>query len=156
MIVFCVLIAIASSLSLLYQVLFRRNNILLSKIPSPKKKFLLHNTFDFLGSNLEQLFKKFEAWHDDLGQIYHVTFHPFDRGSFFVGDAKIAEALSLHQPDRSRAFVYKAISRWIGANGFLLSPVEQIKNKIKPVLGGLTPKYYQRVNYSCEWPLAIH
>lgn len=145
MLVFSVLSAIMLFLLLLYQVVHSRRNLLFSKIPSPKKRFLLHNTLDLLAVNLEDLFKKFEQWHDELGQIYHLTLHPFDCGIFFIGDAKIAEALSLHQPDRSRALAYISVSRWIGADGFLLSSGNQMKNRMKPILNIFTPKSYQRV-----------
>lgn len=141
-------LAIVSTLYIFYLRKYGRRIYLFSKIPSPNKKFLLHNSLEFLNISLEDLFKKFQSWHDELGSIYHISVHPFDCGVFFVGDAKVAEALSLHQPDRSRSKTYVAVSRWIGADGFLLSPIDQIKSKMKPVMGGLTPKFYERVKNS--------
>lgn len=148
LIVISLFLFVATTLYVLYLLKYGRRIYLFSRIPSPKKKFLFHNALEFLNITLEDLFKKFQRWHDEHGLIYHISVHPFDCGVFFVGDAKIAEALSLHQPDRSRSKTYVAVSRWIGADGFLLSPVDQIKSKMKPVMGGLSPKFYERVTNS--------
>lgn len=132
-------------LFLLYQIKFGRRMALLSKFPSPKKKFLFHNTLEVLNLNLEEIFQKFQAWHKDLGDIFHITLHPFDCGIIMVTDPKIAEAVSLHQPDRSRSIFYESVARWIGTDGFFLLEEQRCKKRMKPISAKLGPKFYERV-----------
>jgi cytochrome P450 len=136
---FCALLIIA--LFLLFRI---KKYSLISQIPSSKKKFLLHNTFELLGLERCELFKKLESLHADLGDIFHLTFHPFDCGTIFIADYEIAKALSLHQPDRSRSSLYKSLSRWIGSNGLFLASGHQQKSRLKFVLFLLGPKFYPK------------
>lgn len=129
----------------IYWIKFARRDNMFSKIPSPKKNFLLHNAAEFLGVSVEEIFKKIEKWHKELGDVYHVTLHPLDCGMIVVADHNIAEALSLQQPDRHRSRFYEAISRWIGADGYFLSPEKELKNQIKPILMATNPKLNERV-----------
>lgn len=82
LIVATVLISILSIM--IYQVKFHRRNYLLSKIPSPKKWFLLHNSPIIVGKSLDVLFKEIASWHDELGSVCHMTLHPFDAGLALV------------------------------------------------------------------------
>lgn len=147
MLVLGVLIGLILLLSVLYKVKYSRRNILLSKIPSPNKMFLLHNSSKLAGkSSLIALFKLIEEWHHELGDVFQITLHPFDCGTIIVSDAKIAEALSNHQPDRSRCRSYEGLSRWIGVNGLFLSSGRQLKQRMKPLANVLNPKFIQLVS----------
>lgn len=137
-------------LFLLYQIKYYRRNKLLAQIPSPPKRFLVHNAFDIAGRDLAEIFKTFETWHDDLGDVFQITLHPFDDGVIFISDVKIAEALSMHQPDRKGSMIYTAISRWIGANGFFLESGIKMKTRLKPLMNVFNPKHFERVSRNSQ------
>lgn len=132
-------------LLLLYQMSFYRRNKFLSKIPSPKKTALLHNSWDLIGISLSQVFQQLESWHTQLGDVFHITLHPFDDATIFIADGKLAEALSSHQPDRTESLLYKALKRWIGSNGFFMASGSQAKARMKPVLNVFQPKFVDTV-----------
>jgi cytochrome P450 len=141
------LAACVSIISVLCVVLFvskRNRGFDSSNIPSPKKSLFLHNAFEVLGLDLNGLFKKFESWFNELGDVYHVTFHPFDCGTVFVADYKVAEVLSLHQPDRTRSLMYKPLSRWIGENGLFLTGGSHQKMRMKMIANAFSPKYHDK------------
>ena len=133
-------------LFVVYRVMFGRRDKLFSKIPSPRKSFFLHNTPQIVGLSTDKLLEKFNSWHYELGDVYHFTLHTFDAGTIVVADTKIAEALSLHQPERSKAILYKALSRWIGKNGFFLSKGENLKFRMKIISKVFSPKMFERVS----------
>ena len=133
-----------------YRVKFSRREKLFAKIPSPKKTFFLHNTPQIFGLTTDKVFEKFKDFHSELGDVFHITLHTFDDGTIVVADTKIAEALSSHQPERSRGMLYKALSRWIGRNGFFLSKGENLKNKMKLLSSVFSPKMYERVRQAVK------
>lgn len=133
-------------LYLLYQWKYGRRIELFSRIPSPKKKFLIGNSMDFIGKTMEDYFEQFQNWHRDLGEVFHMTFHPFSCGFIFVTDPKIAEAVSVHQPDRSRCLFYQSLSRWIGLDGFFLLPDTKAKIRLKHVANVYNPKFYEKAS----------
>lgn len=142
--------------SLIYQLKYNRRNVLLSKIPSPKKKVFSHNALEFYGLNAEEIFDKLLLLHRDLGDVFHVTFHPFDDGIVVIADPDIAETLSNHQPDRSRSIIYKALSRWIGTAGFFLSPEPKLRALMKPINRLFHPKFIERVRRNRRAPNNIY
>lgn len=95
------------SITIFIRFKYSRRFELLAKIPSPKKRFLLHNVLEFWDVGLEKVFKNFEKWQKEYGDVFHFTLYPLDAGTFIVCDVKIAEALSLHKPDRSRSKNYE-------------------------------------------------
>lgn len=129
-----------------YRVKFNRKINLFAKIPSPPKTFLLHNTPQMLGLSTTKLLEKITTWHQELGDVFHIKLHTFDDGMIVVADTKIAEALSLHQPDRNRAKIYRPLSRWIGKNGFFLSKGEQLKARLKVISQVINQKMHERVS----------
>lgn len=134
------LVAVAFYLRYKYNHLYELH----STIPSPKKLFLLHNVLQFWNVGLEDVFRKTERWQNDLGDVFHFTLFPLDAGTFIVSDVKVAEALSLHKPDRSGSKNYQALSRWIG-KGFFVSPAKQLKSRMKPFGNVTQPKFYAEV-----------
>lgn len=130
----------------LYRVKYSRRDKLYAKIPSPRKAFLLHNTPAIYRLSTDELFRTLHKWHSELGDVFHITLHKFDDGLIFVSDPKIAEVLSTHQPERSKALLYKPLSRWIGRNGFFLSKGEMLKNKMKIIANVFNVKMYERVS----------
>lgn len=147
MILFVAAFVVLLSVVAIYWINFARRDELLSKISSPRKHFLLHNAMEFLGVSLEDVFKKIERWHEEIGEVFHVTLHPFDCGMIVVANPRIAEAISIHQPDRHRSRFYEAIARWIGATGYFLSREKQLKSQIKPMMMATNPKFNERVRH---------
>ena len=139
-------ILISLLIFLLYRVKFSRRDKLFAKIPSPRKTFLLHNAPQVFGLSADELFQKFNNWHNQLGDVFHITLHKFDNGTVFIADTKIAEVLLMHQTDRKSSTLYKALSRWIGKTGFFLSKGENLKNRIKLMSSVFNPKMYERVS----------
>lgn len=133
-------------LFVLYRVKFSRRDKLFSKIPSPPKIFLLHNTPQMFGLSSDKLLEKFSSWYHEFGDVFHITLHTFDDGMIVIADTKIAEVLSLSQPERSRALFYQPLSRWIGKNGFFLSKGDHLKNRMKIIAPVFSPKMFKRVN----------
>jgi hypothetical protein len=137
----CVLIILM--LFLLFRIKTNRRNYLLSKIPSPKKTFLLHNLPLVFGTNPSELAKKFEHFYSVLGDVIHATFHPLDCGIVFVSDHEIAKVLSINQPDRARSLMYEFLSEWVGKNGLFLSSGFQQKSRLKFALFAFNPKFHK-------------
>jgi hypothetical protein len=121
-----------------------RRNFLLSKIPSPKKIWLFHNTFEIVGLKKCELFKKLETLKTSFGDVFHLTFHPFDCGTIFVTDYETLKVLSLHQPDRTRSVYYKSISRWVGLNGLFLAGGNHQKSRLKFIVFLLGSKFHHK------------
>lgn len=133
-------------LHFLYNFKYGERNAAFAKFPTPKKKDLFRNSINTKTWTLTGIFQKIEQWHDDLGDIFLLTTHPFDCGTIFVSDPEVAEALSLHQPDRSRAISYKSLGRWIGHDGYFLSGGEQLKSRSKPIRHFFNPKFHEKVS----------
>jgi hypothetical protein len=135
---------ILSLLFLFFRVKTERRNYLLSKIPSPKKYFLLHNLPTIIGIEPAELFKKFEQIFYELGDVVHLTLHPLDCGVVFVADYEVAKTLSNSQPDRTRSIIYEFLHGWIGSNGAFLGGGNQQREKMKLIKHGMTPKFHQK------------
>ena len=143
---YILILVIILLLFVLSRVNFSRKDKLFAKIPSPPKTFFLHNALQVLGLSTDELFQKFNSWYNEFGDVFHMRLHAFDDGTIFVADTKIAEVLSLHQTDRKRSTLYKALSRWIGRNGFFLSKGENLKNRMKIIASVFSPKMFERVS----------
>lgn len=143
--IFAVFLVIALLLFVFYRVKCGRRIELFAKIPSPPKTLFLHNTPQMFRLPTEKLLKTFVSWHHTYGDVYHVTLHTFDDGIVVVADTKIAEALSQHQPERSKAMLYQPLSRWIGRNGFFLSKGEPLKGRMKMISNYFSPKMFDMV-----------
>jgi hypothetical protein len=128
-----------------YRIKTSRRDYLLSRIPSPKKNLIFHNALEVLGLDLNGIFKKFESWYHELGDVFHVTFHQFDCGTVFIADHKIADVLSLSAPDRTRSIMYKPLARWIGNDGFFLSSGNRLKTRMKMIANAFSPRFSQKV-----------
>jgi hypothetical protein len=139
----CAFSVLSFLLYMLFLIKTNRRNYLLSKIPSLKKYFLLHNLPEVFGLDKSELFKKFQNFDSKLGYVVHVTFHPLDCGFVFVADHEIAKILSNSQPNRTTSFIYEYLSGWIGANGGFLGSGTQKKNKLKLLRHGMSPKFHQ-------------
>lgn len=130
---------------LLFYVTYRRRNSAFATFPTLKKHFMVHNIFSVLPLTLENLLVKMSKWQTKLGEVFLITVHPFHCGIAFVNDPVIAEAVSLHQPDRSRTLVYSTLAPWIG-DGFFLSPLEKSKKLLKPLWVAFNAKNHPRVS----------
>jgi hypothetical protein len=137
-------IVLSFLLFVLFSIKTKRQNYLLSKIPSPKKYFLLHNLPEGFGLDRTELFKKIQDHSHKLGDIFHVTFHPLDCGVLFVGDHEIAQTLSTSQPYRTRAMAYRFLSGWVGSDGGFLGGGNQQKEKLKLLKRIMTPEFHQK------------
>jgi hypothetical protein len=139
-----VLVLMSFLLFLLFRTKTIRRNYLFSKIPSPKKYFLLHNLPEVFGLDQSELFKKIQYYHSKLGDVIHVTFHPLDCGIVFVADHEIAKTLSNSQPNRTRSMIYEFLAGWVGSDGAFLGSGSQQKDKLKLLKHGMTPKFHQK------------
>jgi cytochrome P450 len=139
-----VLVLMSFLLFLLFQTKTNRRNYLFSKIPSPKKYFLLHNLPEVFGLDQSELFKKFQYFNSKLGDVAHVTFHPLDCGIVLVTDHEIAKTLSNSQSDRTRSMIYEFLAGWIGSDGAFLSSGNQQREKLKLLKHGMTPKFHEK------------
>lgn len=135
---------------------FSRRSKLFSKIPSAPKTFLLHNAPEMLKLSSDQLLEKFVSWHREFGDVFHFTLHPFDDGVIIVADTRIAEVLSLHQPERRGGILYKGLSRWIGTNGVFLAKGKLFKRKLKLASPVFSAKRFERVSEATFCTLFDH
>lgn len=135
---------------ILLHVKHRKRNLAFSKFPTPKKNFLIHNCLQMVGVNNARIIKRIEKWEQQLGEVFLFTIHPFDCGTIFISNPEIAEAVSLHQPDRTRSILYKSVGRWIGKDGFFLSTCEVSKKLLKPLLYNFNPKFHEKVNHTTQ------
>lgn len=103
-----------------YHIKFGHRNKLLSKIPSPRKWPLIHNIPEFMGKSPLELFIWFEKTKERLGNVYIVTFEPFDSGSIIVADPKVAEALLTSSKHLQKSNDYDMMRNWLG-DGLLVS-----------------------------------
>ena len=133
----------------LHHVTFRRRNAAFATLPTKDKYFIMHNSMSLFDVTMTNFIDKVEEWQSKLGEVFLVSLHPFHCGVVHVNDPVVAEAVSLHQPDRSRAFVYKILSQWIG-RGFFLSSLERSKKLQKPLWLAFNPKNYHKVRDICE------
>lgn len=106
---------------------------------------LIHNCLALAGLNMSALLRKLIEWQQEIGEVFLITAHPFDSGAVVVSDPVIAEAVSFHQPDRTRTFIYKSLSRWIGTEGFFLAPTERSKVLLKPIWKAFNLKNLDKV-----------
>jgi hypothetical protein len=130
---------------MLYEVKFSIRDAAWSTIPKPKQVFLLNNSLDLLGLNSQEILTRLVDWHRQLGEVFMFIKHPFDCGTVVVSDPLIAEALSYHQPDRSRSFAYDFLSRWIGKDTLFLGSGARLKQKLKVGLNLHTHQYLSQV-----------
>jgi hypothetical protein len=136
-------IVLSFLLYVLYWFKTKHRNYLFSKIPSPKKYFLLHNTPEILGLDQTKLFKKIQYFYSELGDVFHLTFHPLDSGILFVADYEIAKDLSNFQPDRKRSIFYEFLLGWVGTEGAFFASKSVMKSKLKFIKYVLNQKFHQ-------------
>lgn len=128
------------SLMAWYQVTYRRRDLLLSRIPAPKKLPLLHNAMEFYGKTPQQVFHWLQEMNKKLGPVYHFTFSPFHDGSVQISDPKIAEAILSSQKILDKAFDYDMMKGWLGI-GLLLSSGKKWHQRRKI----LTPAFHFQI-----------
>jgi hypothetical protein len=128
----------------LYNFAYRDKIAAFATFPTLERFFLLHNTLSLLSITPESLFDTLENWQRMLGEVFLITINPFHCGFVLVNDPVVAEAVSLHQPDRSRSFLYLPLAEWIG-DGFFLSRSEKSKKLMKPLWLAFNPKNHDRV-----------
>ena len=102
--------------------------------PRPSGNLVLHNSLQLVGDKNKPLLETLTQWHDELGEVYLVTKSFFDCGTVVVADPAVAEAISLHQPDRTRSMFYTFLSDWIGKDGFFLTSTKSLKPKLNNIL----------------------
>lgn len=137
--------AVFALLIVLYKQIYSHRNKLLSKIPSPKKDFYLHNSLAFYKKSLEEIFNQYDSWHKELGDVFHLTLNPFEPAIIHIADPVLAKAVSLHQPDRYNAMSYTPLRKWIGNRGFYLTSADLAKTRFKPLMKIQSPKFIQKV-----------
>ncbi|CRK87607.1 CLUMA_CG001403, isoform A [Clunio marinus] len=92
-----------------------------TKIPSPKKHPLVHNSLELYGKSLKEVFEWLENTKSTLGSVYHLTFHPFDYCDIIiVSDVKIVEDFLSSQKILKKASFYDFMNSWLG-DGLLIS-----------------------------------
>ncbi|XP_070493279.1 cytochrome P450 4d1-like [Chironomus tepperi] len=103
-----------------YQIKYRRQNYLLSKIPGPRKLPIFHHLIDFIGKDAKGVFDYLEIQGEKFSPVFHLTVSPFDPGSAIVSDVKIIEALLTSQVHIEKTIDYDLLVPWIG-NGLITS-----------------------------------
>jgi hypothetical protein len=130
-----------------YNKKFGERDVAFENFPTPKKQFLLHNLLAFFDESRYDILPKFKKWHKELGNVFLITFHPFDCGCVIVADHNVAEVISNHQTNRNQSRTYTPLNRWIGDNGYLMTGGNQWKVLMKPVTASLYyPKNIERVS----------
>jgi len=147
--VLCAVTVIVIMLYVFFKIKYRARNSAFAKFPTPRKRFLLHNSLEMVGLDFVGFFKTFEKFHRELGDVFLLTIHPFDCGTIFINDPVIAEVVSFHQPDRSRSIGYKALGRLIGSDGYFLTSGDKLKSRSKPIKHVVHSRFYEKVS-SCE------
>jgi hypothetical protein len=138
---------------LVCKVKLSRRHVVWSTFPRPQGVPFLHNSLKLLGDRSKDMLGTLTQWRDELGEVFLITRHPFDCGFIVVSDPVVAEAISFHQPDRTRCVGYKALCPWIGENQSFLASGERLKQKIKLPRNALKPKMISSVSLS---PCFLH
>jgi hypothetical protein len=129
-----ILFVLISSLLLviLYKIKFFGRDASLSAFPRLGSNFLLHSLPHLFSLNTDNTLDKFTQWHEELGEVFLMTRHVFDRGLILVSDPEIAKKISFHQPNRPIATSYVPFTPWLGSGeGFIL---EENNTRSKQVL----------------------
>lgn len=140
-------LVIFSLLFVLYRRKFSYRDKLLSNIPSPKKTFLFHNSLAFNGLDMEGIFNLYESWHNDLGEIFHLTINVFEPALIHIADPIVAKAVSLHHPDRYNSAPYISLVKWIGSDSFFFTSSDKVKSRIEPFSKIRVPWFSQKVEF---------
>lgn len=119
---------------------YGKRNEFLAKIPAPKRWPLIHHVPEFIGKSPLELFNWFEEAKEKLGQVYVITFEPFDDGSIIIADPKIAEAVLTSSKHLQKSNDYDMMKNWLG-DGLLLS----IGNKWRQRRKILTPAFHFQI-----------
>jgi cytochrome P450 len=123
-----------------YRLKYGHRNQLLAKVPAPKRWPLIHHVPEFIGKTPRQLFIFFEEIKNKFGQVYVLTFEPFDDGSYVISDPKVAEAILTSLKHLKKSNDYDMMKNWLG-DGLLLS----IGNKWKQRRKVLTPAFHFQI-----------
>lgn len=124
----------------MYQIKYWHRNLLLSRIPAPKKKFLLHNILDFYGKSINEIFHDLEELNRKLGSVYHFTLEPFDNGTVVTSSPKIAEVVLSSQKLLDKGDDYELMKAWLGT-GLLISTGKKWHQRRKI----LTPAFHFQI-----------
>lgn len=98
----------------------RHDEVLLSRIPSPKKYPFIQHALKFAGKSPQEIFAWLEATNKLLGPVFHFKVKPFDNSTFFISDPKVAEALLSSHKILDKHSDYDFLKPWLGT-GLLLS-----------------------------------
>lgn len=133
-------VALVLSLVFWYHRKFGHRNNLIAKIPAPKRWPLIHHVPQFLGKSPLELFDYFEETKNKLGQIFILTFDPFDDGAIIVSDPKVAEAVLTSSKHLKKSNDYEMMKNWLG-DGLLLSIGDKWRQRRKI----LTPAFHFQI-----------
>jgi cytochrome P450 family 4 len=103
-----------------YHLKYGHRNKLLAKIPAPRRWPLIHHIPEFIGKSPLDLFNWFEKTKEKLGQVYVITFEPFDDGSVIVSNPNVAEAILTSSKHLRKSVDYDMMTNWLG-DGLLIS-----------------------------------
>lgn len=123
-----------------YQLRYRQRNLLLAKIPAPRKYPLIHNTLEFLGKSPKEIFDWLVEMNSKLGPVYHFTYEPFDDSTFIVSDVKVVEAILSSQKQLNKGFDYDLMKAWLGT-GLLTSSGQKWHQRRKII----TPAFHFQI-----------
>lgn len=123
-----------------YQLKYRHRNFLFSKLPSPPKYFLIHNTPNFYGKGRKELFREFERLRKTLGPTFLMTVEPFDNGSLMVADPKMAEVILSSQKIIEKSEDYDLMKAWLGT-GLLIASGKKWHQRRKII----TPSFHFQI-----------
>jgi cytochrome P450 family 4 len=135
-----VFICFVITIVLWYQVKYRHRNSILAKIPAPKKLPILHNALIFYGKSPKAIFDWFQEMSSTLGPVYVFTLEPFDDGTVFVSDPKVAEGILTSQKLLDKGFDYDLLKPWLGT-GLVVSTGKKWHQRRKI----LTPAFHFQV-----------
>jgi hypothetical protein len=118
-------------LFVLCKVKFSRRDAAFATFPRPPRIPFFHNLFLVLGEAARNPLETASRVQSELGEVFLITSSIIDSGIVIVADPVVAEAVLLHQPERSRSLFYESIAQWIGKDGYFLSPEKREQKKIK-------------------------
>ena len=133
-------ISLVTALYFWYQVKYRHRNLLLAKLPAPKRTFIFHHTLLLIGKSPKEIFDVGLEMKTDYGSVFAFTLNPFDDGTVIVSDPKIAEVIMKSQKLLDKGLNYDPIRRWLG-EGLLLSIDEKWHQRRKI----LTPAFHFQI-----------
>lgn len=130
----------------LYKQKLHRRYTAWATFPSPRGLPIVNNLLEFIGERGKYPLQKVEKWRRELGEVYLVTIGAFDCGTVVVANPEVAEAILLHQPDRSRSSFYYYLFEWLGKESVFLTSNMKWKQTMKVVNHSLKHFCEDKVN----------